>query len=231
MILFLKKVFLLKPVNKAQHFYYTGLATTCTEMKPETKSRRQLKRGNLSTLFTLPAYNSQTVPAHLAPCARCTTFGNTAMTRTTSSIVESRPSEKRTREFASLRSTPKAEITCDGSREPEPHAEPLLAQMPSRSKPAISAILSAPATRKETVLTSRCSREPTNWRPGRDSTAAINRAESGVSCDFEKTGVGMKRSMASTMPAMAARFSVPARRSFSCAPPKMMESGWRGERM
>jgi len=40
--------------------------------------------------------------------------------------VESRPSEKRTSEFASSRRTPKAAMTCDGSSDPAEQAEPQL---------------------------------------------------------------------------------------------------------
>src|SRR5438105_8049834 len=69
----------------------------------------------------------------------------------TSSIVESRPKEKRTKELAeTLR--PIAAMTCDGSNEPAEHAEPLEAQIPSTSIPANKAMLSAPRTIKDTVL-------------------------------------------------------------------------------
>src|SRR5271154_5603100 len=80
-----------------------------------------------------------------------TISGNAAQTKSTSSTVESRPSEKRTSEFAKS-FLPIARITCDGSIEPAEQAEPLEEQMPSTSKPARSAMLSAPRTTKETVF-------------------------------------------------------------------------------
>src|SRR5581483_2458749 len=97
---------------------------------------------------------SQTV--HTRPqgyCARCAllmTRGTTSPAYSISVRVDSRPSEKRTSEFASFRSIPRPTITCDGSMDPAEHAEPLEAQMPSKSSPASSAILSEPSTRKET---------------------------------------------------------------------------------
>src|SRR5438477_460860 len=45
-----------------------------------------------------------------------------------------------------------------------------------------------------------------------------------------QTGVLTNRSVASVKPRIAARFSVPARRSFSCPPPNRMGSGNSGER-
>src|SRR5208282_1484761 len=88
---------------------------------------------------------------YLPSCARRIISGKAPQTKSTSSTVESRPSEKRTREFAKS-FLPIARMTCDGSIEPAEQAEPLDAQMPSTSKPANSAMLSAPRTTKETVL-------------------------------------------------------------------------------
>ena len=91
-------------------------------------------------------------PAFSERCARATTSGNTEATKVTWSADVSRPREKRTRELASDFSIPKAVITWDGSRDPAEQAEPLDAQIPSISKPANNAMLSVPATTKETVL-------------------------------------------------------------------------------
>src|SRR5882724_1438652 len=77
-------------------------------------------------------------------CARLIIFGNIPVTYSTSSSVDSRPREKRTSEFASLRAAPKASKTCEGSSDPAEQAEPLEAQIPSRSKPAKREILSEP---------------------------------------------------------------------------------------
>src|SRR6266516_4695732 len=67
-------------------------------------------------------------------------------------MVDSRPNENRTSEFAASASTPRAAITCDGSSEPAEQADPLEAQIPSRSSPASSEMLSQPPTVNATVL-------------------------------------------------------------------------------
>src|SRR6185503_21090327 len=85
-------------------------------------------------------------------CARSITCGNTRITCSTSSIVDSRPNENRTSELATFLSTPNATITCDGSNEPAEQADPLEAQIPSRSSPANREMLSYPATVKATVF-------------------------------------------------------------------------------
>jgi hypothetical protein len=84
-------------------------------------------------------------------CARRITAGSSAHTKSTSSCVESRPSEKRTSELAAS-CRPVAKITWLGSSDPAEHAEPLEAQMPSMSNPAIKAMPSDPFTTKATVL-------------------------------------------------------------------------------
>src|SRR6185369_5652710 len=73
-------------------------------------------------------------------CARRIISGKAEQTKSTSSVVESRPSEKRTSELASS-DLPIARITCDGSIEPAEQAEPLDAQIPSTSNPASKAML------------------------------------------------------------------------------------------
>ena len=87
--------------------------------------------------------------------------------------VDSRPSEKRISEFARPFSTPSASTTCEGSNDPAEQAEPLEAQMPSKSRPASRGMLSEPATTKATVLARRRWREPTNWTPGSRSMSGI----------------------------------------------------------
>ena len=96
------------------------------------------------------------------PLARWITSGKTPSTRSTSSKVDSRPSEKRTRELANCLSTPSASTTCEGSNDPAEQADPLEAQMPSKSSPASKGRLSDPSTTNETVLARRRSCEPTN---------------------------------------------------------------------
>ena len=161
-------------------------------------------------------------------CARRTISGSACPTRTTSSAVESRPREKRTSEFAWVR-RPRATITCEGSREPAEQAEPLEAQIPSKSSPARSAMLSAPRTTNATVFASRCLREPITTAPSIFSIIPINFAANGASLDRSKTGVLTNLSIASAKPTMPARFSVPARRSFSCPPPNKTGSGCNGD--
>ena len=91
--------------------------------------------------------------------------GSAAQTKSTSSAVESRPSEKRTSELA-VSFLPSAKITWLGSKEPAEHADPLEAQMPSMSNPAIKAMPSDPRTVKATVLASESVRGLTSSQPG-----------------------------------------------------------------
>jgi hypothetical protein len=65
-----------------------------------------------------------------------TKLRNEAKTKLISSSVVSRPSEKRTRELASLSLLPIAERTCEGFSEPAEQAEPAEAQIPSKSRAA-----------------------------------------------------------------------------------------------
>src|ERR1039457_1135585 len=67
------------------------------------------------------------------PLARWITSGKTPSTRSTSAKVDSRPRENRTRELANCLSTPSAATTCEGSNDPAEQAEPLEAQIPSKS--------------------------------------------------------------------------------------------------
>ncbi len=143
------------------------------------------------------------------------TSGKTEMTKSTSAAVESRPREKRTSELADA-FLPIAKITWLGSNEPAEHAEPLEAQIPSMSKPAINAMPSEPRTTNENVLTKQFSRGLTISQPFIFSTAAANFNKYSFKLDLEKTGGFTNLSSAATRPMMAGRFSVPARRSFSC---------------
>ena len=90
--------------------------------------------------------------------------GRASQTKSISSAVVSRPSEKRTNELAKS-FLPIATITCDGSIEPAEQAEPLEEQMPSMSKPAKSVILSASRTTNETVLDREFSQGETISQP------------------------------------------------------------------
>src|SRR5262249_22651870 len=142
--------------------------------------------------------------------------------------VESRPKEKRTREFAaSVR--PVAKTTWLGSREPAEHAEPLDAQMPSMSNPAIKAMPSEPRTVKETVLASERARGETISQPGMSEIQQTSLHTKGSSFDLLKTGGFTNFSKAATKPMEAATFSVPARRSFSWPPPNKIGSGCSGD--
>src|SRR5437867_5246605 len=147
------------------------------------------------------------------------TSGRISQTVWTSSREESRPSEKRTNEFARSGGTPIASNTCEGERDPEVQAEPLEAQMPSRSKPAKSEMLSQPETVKATVFERRQRATLRSATPSTDAAARRRREENESRRDSGKTGGLAKRSSASTNPTIAARFSVPARSSFSWPPP------------
>jgi len=78
--------------------------------------------------------------------------GRTEETRRTSSTEEERPKEKRTNDPAKAEGTPMARRTWDGDKDPTEQADPLEAQIPSRSKAARSEMLSVPSTVKETVF-------------------------------------------------------------------------------
>src|ERR1700678_4212481 len=96
------------------------------------------------------------------PRACLITFFSASSTVKTSSMVDSRPRENRTNELARLFSTPIANMTCDGLRAPEAQAEPLEAQMPSKSRLARRVALSQPSTVKATVFERRLFMEPRN---------------------------------------------------------------------
>ena len=70
-----------------------------------------------------------------------------------------------------------AERTWEGETEPEEHADPLLAQNPSKSNPESREILSAPETEKATVLERRFSECPRKETPLRDSKREMRREE------------------------------------------------------
>ncbi len=115
------------------------------------------------------------------------TAGKTKQTKSTSAAVESRPSEKRTSELA-VSFRPVAKTTWLGSSDPAEHAEPLEAQMPSMSKPAISAMPSEPRTTNETVFARHFSSGDTNSHPGIFCICSISRRLSGASFSFSNTG-------------------------------------------
>ncbi len=96
--------------------------------------------------------------------------GKTEQTKSTSSVVESGP-EKSAPANWPYSFLPSARITWLGSSEPAEQAEPLEAQMPSMSKPAINAMPSEPRTVKETVLASEWSRGLTGSQPSIFQTA------------------------------------------------------------
>ena len=153
-----------------------------------------------------------------------------AKTKLISSSVVSRPSEKRTSELASLSVLPIAERTWEGFSEPAEQAEPAEAQMPSKSKAASWVMLSMPGTVKLAVLAKRLAKGQSRFIPS-ISPMEESRQFNNSSLLRSKTGVGTNLSMASTRPAMAAKFSVPARLSFSCPPPKRIGSGNNGDFM
>jgi len=91
-------------------------------------------------------------------------------------------------------------------------------------------MLSEEFREKETVLERRplARRSPRKKAPSRESMAEIRRSER-KEREEGKTGVGTKREIASARPTMAGRFSVPPRRSFSWAPPKIIGEGLKGD--
>ena len=68
-----------------------------------------------------------------------------------------------------------ASNTWEGLSDPDEHAEPLEAQTPWRSRAARRAMLSEPATVKETVLESRAREEPRRTTPSREETKDAKR--------------------------------------------------------
>ena len=158
------------------------------------------------------------------------TSGRTEQTKFTSSAVESRPREKRTSELATS-FLPVARMTWLGSKEPAEQAEPLEAQIPSMSRPAIKAMPSEPLTVKETVFEREAEAGETSSQPGILETQKISWSTNGFNESRLKTGGLMNFSRALTRPKMAGRFSVPARLSFSCPPPNKMGSGCKGDLM
>lgn len=92
------------------------------------------------------------LPGCLTRRVRSMTRGRTPAANSTSSCEVSRPSEKRTSALARLRFNPSAETTCEGSSDPAEQAEPLDAQIPSRSSAGSNAALSVLLTTKESVF-------------------------------------------------------------------------------
>ena len=157
-------------------------------------------------------------------CARRITSGRTEQTYSTSSAVESRPSEKRTSELAAS-FLPVAKTTWLGSSDPAEHAETLDAQMPSISNPSIKAMPSHQLTVKDTVLASDRLLGVIRSHPGMPATQEVSLSSRGLSPDLEKIGGLRNFSTATTKPIIDERFSVPARRSFSWPPPNKIGSG------
>lgn len=217
-------------MNKANNSACQGWHSVLSALRHRGTQGKETNKIGKHKFFTQFAIHSQTLGHLLERCARRITPGRMEQTNLTSSIVESRPNEKRTNEFAKS-FFPMAKITCDGSKDPAEHAEPLDAQRPSTSKPANNAMLSAPRTTKETVLANEFARGLTISQPSIFSIAEINSSTKGFSRCRSKTGVLTNFSRAATRPMMLKRFSVPARRSFSWPPPNKIGSGCSGDLM
>ena len=114
--------------------------------KPVSPAGRKIK-SSLSEFFTKSPVHSQALRTLFSELCALDNPGSNLPTKSTSSLVESRPREKRTSEFAHSSFT-SAFITCDGSSEPAEHADPLEAQTPSMSSLTKKAKLSAPRTTK-----------------------------------------------------------------------------------
>src|SRR6266581_592708 len=161
----------------------------------------------------------------------CRASGRTSSTRCTSANDESRPREKRMRALAVSFSTPMALRTWEDSRDPAEQAEPLEAQTPSKSSPASNAMLSQPLAVNATVLQRRSVSDPrkTTPLPSNLRTRERRRWLRGSKRSLANTGDRTNRSSASLSPMMPARFSVPARRSFSWRPPNKIGSRRSGD--
>jgi hypothetical protein len=143
--------------------------------------------------------------------------GRVRATCSTSSNVFSRPKDSRTKAFDSPSGTPIALMTWEGSKDPDEQADPADPQIPSRSKAAKRVKLSDPLTVKATVLGSTEAFGDRIETPNelKSSRTESSRVRSGFNSDSSKTGVGTNAANAAEKPTMPARFSVPARRSFS----------------
>jgi len=105
--------------------------------------------------------------------------------------------------------------TWEGVTEPAEQADPLLAQMPSMSKAAITEMLSAPLTEKEMVLLRTFFMGDLRSTELKDSRACRMVEILGSRWPSSNTGVMTKDRKADTKPPIRGRFSVPARLSFS----------------
>ena len=99
--------------------------------------------------------NSPSIHERAEERQRETTRGKISSTKEISSDEDPLPRDKRTKAFARPSGVPMARSTCDGETEPLEQAEPLEAQMPSKSNPPKRAMLSEFFTVKETVLNKR----------------------------------------------------------------------------
>ena len=157
--------------------------------------------------------------------------GSRATSSPISPAPDWRPTEKRIRAALAVGEQPMARSTWEGLSEPEEHAEPLEAQKPARSRLASSVRPSERLTAKLRVFDSAMEVGDTTEQSGIARRSALIGNSKEFISGASKTGGSINRSIALTQPAMAARFSVPARRSFSWPPPKSTGSGWRGDLM
>ena len=159
-------------------------------------------------------------------CKRSTIFCTASPASLISSAVVHLPSEKRTAERARSTGKPIASKTCDATTEPTMHAEPLDAQTPSRSSAIKSISESSPSKLTFKVLASRGAPSPFCFAAGMFCEIRIHsssRRRASRSCSRARSRC-VHSAAAAAIPAIAATFSVPGRRSFSCAPPNMI--GW-----
>ena len=152
----------------------------------------------------------------------------TAAAFSTSSSVDSRPREKRTSEFA--RSVDRWRRSHAKAQANPPNRQNRWRRrfLPNPGRPAAQCCPRHDTT-KAAVFASRLSREPTNSTPSVLPDLLNQPQGQGFKEAAAKTGGRTKRSSASTRPTIPARFSVPARRSFSCPPPNRIGSGNRGD--
>ena len=141
--------------------------------------------------------------------------GNICATRSICWGVFSLPKERRTSALAFSRLTPIASTTCDGSSEPTEQADPLDAQIPSISSPANNPILSHLSTVNANVLFKDPIEGLNISTPSIDPSFLCSLEIPSSTVGLRKTGGQENFLRAVTRPATAARFYVPARRSFS----------------
>ena len=147
--------------------------------------------------------------------------GITSVIYFTSSSVLSSQSESRKDPCATSCGRPMASNTCDGSREPEVHAEPEEAQTSLSSSKSNRLSPSTPSKQKLTFPGRRFSFVPFSAPCGIFSSPAISSSRNFNSFFVFDSILSHASFSAAAIPHAAPTFSVPARLPLSCAPPSI----------